>query len=143
MSDVDERDLQRLEDDGGTPAPEPAPPAPEAGPVPPARPRVEVKNGLVVTDGAGTNYVVSNYQKRALFKPDPENPRRRIVSGLYRESMTLCREIPKVRGKAARKAEKRARRRERIRRALDARANVYVEVDWPVRVAQASGMVSE
>jgi hypothetical protein len=76
----------------------------------PAAPELPpIENGTVLSDGEGTDYVVEN---------------------LTGWSLTLRRRIPKIRGKAARKALKRQRRDLHQR---EVRSSKFVDVDWNTR----------
>jgi len=68
--------------------------------------RQEVKRGSVITDHQGVPYVVEELRDSAVIVEG------RVGHGRI-HSMTLRRQLPRVKGKAAKKAAKRARQRAR------------------------------
>jgi hypothetical protein len=83
----------------------------EPTPTPPAESQVEgaapfVENGARLAAECGRQYVVSNLRRVALAVKGDDGTRRVRTEPI---SLTLRRVIPKVRGKAARRADKRAR----------------------------------
>lgn|SRR5512138_582091 len=105
----------------------------------------EVQDGTRLVAGDGRRYIVSNLQHR--YVPVVNYPRRGTPRTLpsfdellrvgTKSTLTLQREVPKVRGKAARRQEKRARMqtREQIARQRE-RINAGAPVNWEQLDAQ-------
>jgi hypothetical protein len=69
----------------------------------------QITDGTVLRSVDNVQYVVSNLQRIGIATLNDEG--KPVDTGLRRESLTLRRLIPKVRGKQARKADREARRR--------------------------------